>query len=252
MFTTRTHGFDGGRSGYAGASTVAVAEGVPADVTVTLTSAARLLGRVVIEQTRSGTSAPQSVTVAADPADGSPRLWAPRNLVLPAPPDWTFTLDGFSVGEYLIGVRTAAPWILRSAISGGRDYADEAFTTGAGALPDMVITVTDAGATIAGSVRTVSGSPTAPGGVIAFPANREYWTKFGLHPRRIKATPTGPDGRYQLPPLPAGEYYLLAVGARELRSWQEPGFFEAAASRATRVSVGWGESATMNLRWEPQ
>jgi hypothetical protein len=47
--------------------------------------------------------------------------------------------------------------------------------------------------------------------------------------------------------LPAGDYYVVAVPSGEVRSWQDAGFFEGAAGRATRVSLDWGDSVTRHL-----
>ena len=48
-------------------------------------------------------------------------------------------------------------------------------------------------------------------------------------------------------PMPAGEYYVVAVPAARRDAWRDPQFLEKLASVATRVTVGWGETKTQDL-----
>jgi len=47
--------------------------------------------------------------------------------------------------------------------------------------------------------------------------------------------------------LPAGDYFVIAIDPGHRLDWLESGFFAAAAPRATRVSVAWGETKSTSL-----
>jgi hypothetical protein len=80
-----------------------------------------------------------------------------------------------------------------------------------------------------------------------FPADQALWTNFGFNPTLIKTTLTDESGRFTLTPLPAGDYYVLAVPREQRRDWLEPGYFARAVGTATRVTLDWGDRKTMAL-----
>jgi hypothetical protein len=53
---------------------------------------------------------------------------------------------------------------------------------------------------------------------------------------------------YRMTGVPAGEYLVIALDPTSRDGWHAPGFFEAAASLATRVTLTWGTSSELNLR----
>jgi hypothetical protein len=55
-------------------------------------------------------------------------------------------------------------------------------------------------------------------------------------------------GTFKFSPQVAGDYLIVSVPANDIDAWQEPEFFKKAAARATRVTVGWGETKTVDLR----
>jgi hypothetical protein len=128
------------------------------------------------------------------------------------------------------------------------DYTNRPFDTTSGSdIADVVITIADKPATLSGVVRDRQGTAVREGAVILFPAERELWTRFGVNPPRIKvATYFGTRG-YQMTPVPAGEYYVIAVEPSHRNAWHDPQFFSAAAPLATRVTLAWGASTVQDL-----
>jgi hypothetical protein len=237
-----------GNPTYHGRTIVTVAEGTATDVSLTLQPIGAISGHVAFETTRSDTILPTFVSVSPIPADGSPRLPRSNTRAPTRAPDWPVHQEGLGLGAYVIRVNATQPWIVKSIMSGGRDYADTPIDMAAQpTLTDVVITLTDAAATLSGTVRSDT-APAADAGVLIFPVDRDGWTNYGTHPRRIRTVSVAPDGRYRVGLLPAGDYFVVAIGASDFTAWQEPEYLAQAAARATRVSLAWGGSITQDLR----
>ena len=55
------------------------------------------------------------------------------------------------------------------------------------------------------------------------------------------------DGSYTLQPLPAGEYYVVAVQEDQVGDWQDPALLQALSRVATTIRLLDGEQKTQNL-----
>ncbi len=175
----------------------------------------------------------------ADPTQGLPN----RSSLNPTLT--TFRIDGIFPGDYVLspaGVR------VKSIVWRGGDYVGRPFTIGeADAIDDVVVTLTTATNRITGQVIRES-DKAQPMAVIAFSADRKYWSAYGLSPARIASTLANGDGYYRIINLPAGEYLVSAVDASEADSWSIPGFLDRLVATATRCSIGWNDQRTVNLR----
>jgi len=100
---------------------------------------------------------------------------------------------------------------------------------------------------VSGAVRTNDGSPISGATVLVFPTDSSRWTDYGLLPADIRATTPAASGVFRLTTLPAGEYCVVAFDSARSRSWHEPGFFAQAQRAATRISLDWGKTATVDL-----
>ena len=97
-------------------------------------------------------------------------------------------------------------------------------------------------------MRDPAGSPATEAGVIVFPQEPDQWIGTGFNPRRILTARASSAGEFRVPALPAGAYYVAAVPIDRLDDWREPGFLLRAQSRAERVTIGWGEGGTRDVR----
>ena len=115
-----------------------------------------------------------------------------------------------------------------------------------GDLGDVVITVTDRVAVIEGTVQTDAAAGLHS--VIAFPADRQLWSAYGMSAPRFKTAPVKNDNSFKIPNIPAGDYLLVAVPATHSRRWHDPAFLDVAARVASRVTADWGKAASVTLK----
>jgi hypothetical protein len=161
-----------------------------------------------------------------------------------------FSVRGLATGEYWVDANFPAKpsIVVKSVIGPGGDLTERPLQIGRSAgISDVVITMTDRSAVLSGVVRDRDGVITNQASVTLFPADRSQWSHIGLNPPGIRSTVVlGKEG-YKFSRLRAGDY--LAVATTLSPSLGSPGarFFEAAAGRATRVTLGWGESTALNL-----
>ena len=215
------------------------------NVVLALHPAVSLSGHFVFQ----GTAPPPSFLLAtAESADARPSQGMLMNRISPQQSTDQFQIEGLLAGDYFLRVRPPDPWVVKSIVADGRDYAAKPFDAAAAHdYTDIVVTFTDKGATIAGSVRAAAGAPIDSAAVIIFPSDRAGWTHYGFSPDRIKSTIVNTGGTFRFADLPAGNYEVIAVDRSHLRAWQDPAFLEAAARQSTHVTVDWGETKSADL-----
>jgi hypothetical protein len=229
------------------------------NLTVALSPSVTISGRVVFAE-----GAPPEnlhLGLTAHTADGDLSLGQPRGSGVAAEGGMTFEVAGLVGGRYLLNAGRSlvfspasggvqgydGPLAMMSIMSGGRDVIDTGFDGSLGNdFDDVVLTLTTKVPTLAGVVRNAEGP--ASGVVIAFPVERERWVGYGLEPRRFRTAPSGLDGTYRVADLPQGEYFLVAVDAKDTNEWTNPKFLATAAPHATRVMLKWGASVTQDLK----
>jgi hypothetical protein len=234
---------------------VAVDAGGIDNLIVELVPTVAVRGRVVWESgepdpptfTRMTPSGPvrgraEALPVYADPADGNPALGMPRGEYTIATNE--FIVEGLKVGTYLLRI-VGAP-IVKSVVWNGRDHSERGFDASEGHDFDgVVVTVTDRTATLAGTVRREDGATASGATVLAFPADRARWARFGFAPARLRAVTADSSGRYSLG-VPAGEYFVVAVDAVPVDGWQDSAYLARAAIGANPIRVDWNETHTQD------
>lgn len=235
-----------------GRTTVTVTGRDVANVAVVLRGAGSIHGRVVIDidPRQKSESRPAYLPIRAEPADGDPRLGLPRvEGPTTNPQSDAFEIFGLQPGRYLLRANLPAPWAIKSIVVNGKDVTETPIDAANGeSFSNVVLTITNAGATINGAITDGQGQPSAGAAVLMFPTDPAAWTDFGLWPPRIRTTSASNTGAFTFAARPAGDYYVIALPAADIDAWQAPDFFKKAAPRATRVTVGWGETKTLDLR----
>ncbi|HYN06780.1 MAG TPA: hypothetical protein VES67_05285 [Vicinamibacterales bacterium] len=231
-----------GHEAYSGRLAVTVGPTDVSNLVVPMTRGVRISGRVVRED---GAPLSGRLTVGVEPANGDPVLAGPpADRMVARNPAGTFSIEGLQAGAYFLRV---TPSLVKSIVADG-DYTNRPFDTTSGSdITDVVITITDKPATLSGVVRDRQGTVIRQGAVIVFPVERELWARFGVEPPRIKMASYFGNRGYQIPFLPAGEYFVIALEASQPDAWHDPRFFAAAVPLATRVTLAWGAPAVQDL-----
>lgn len=217
------------------------------DVVVPLKSGSSMRGRIAWD----GDGQPPGPTaIVAEPAGGSAWLGMPQTAARASfDDDVRFAISGFLPGEYMLRVIGITPrHAVKSITIGGRDYSTRPIDASNGQdFDEVVVTYTDRIASITGSVQT-GGNDDVMLSVLAFPMEREQWTKYGLSAPRIKRAGVSNAGQYNIENIPAGRYYLIALDTNDANRWQDPAFLNDAAKGAATITVAWGEAKTQDLK----
>jgi hypothetical protein len=187
--------------------------------------------------------------VELEPADGAPQLGLPRSNPLDADVgEDRFLVPGLKAGEYVLRVASYGDrFSVKLIIVNGVDYTHRPIDASMlDAQSEVELVLTDQVNTVTGVVRNPSG-PTLDAAVIAFPVERDEWSRYGYSPVRIRATMVSGTTGYSMRGLPAGEYFLVAVDRTLMTAWQDPAFLERAAGQASRLTLEWGEAKVVDL-----
>ena len=110
-----------------------------------------------------------------------------------------FLIEGVLPGRYVIqagGVerRPKSPWILKSAMVGGRDVLDEPIDLGPGdEINDVRLTVTERISELSGSVADATDKPSRDDSVVVFSADRRHWWPGSRRTRVVRPDAKGLD-----------------------------------------------------------
>jgi hypothetical protein len=219
-------------------------------VVVRLRPAVAIRGHLVFEHDarQPETPRPGFISLRAEPANGDPRLGLPRQAGPPVDRSDDIEIPGLQPGRYLLRANLSPPWVLKSVVMNGKDVTDTPVDATGEQDLSAVVTITNAGATISGLVVDAQGQIAAGAAVVLFPADPARWSDFGITAFRIKSMSASSAGTFRFSPQPAGDYFVVSVPGHDIDAWQEPDFFKKAAARATRLTVGWGETKTVDLR----
>jgi hypothetical protein len=207
-------------------------------------------GRLVFESETGRPPPPagqmQGVTMNLTPMDG--RM---PNLLQMTTPDRAnaqgeFRTKGYQPGRYFFTPSGPGTWQVKSATVGGRDVYDAALEIRDAEVAGVVVTLTDRMAPMAGTVRAVGETDLSECVVQLVPADYRAWIDAGMNPRRSRSARATRAGAYTLPALPPGDYLAVAVERSAAGDLQDPGYVDALAKLATRVTVG-SEAVTLDL-----
>jgi hypothetical protein len=214
------------------------------DVVLPLRRAATFSGRFVWE---AGTDSPPPFprTVRLEPAGGDPTLGMPRGRA-PTTPAGEFEVPGLKAGRYILVVADAH---VKSVEWDGRDHTRRPFDATSGEdVSGVTVTLTTRSAIVSGTTRGAQDTRPDARGVIVFPEESEQWSDFGFSPARVKAVVADGHGAFRLDSLPDGDYLALCVALDRIDAWKDPELLAKLAPLATRVTLRWGETATIELR----
>jgi len=142
----------------------------------------------------------------------------------------------------------AQPWRLSRVVVNGLDAGDTGIDVPAnGTIDNVVVEMTNHTGEATGRVTDADGNVVRDCSVIVFAQDPVHWT---VQTRYISVARPGADDLYHARLLP-GDYYAFAMSDVEPNAWTDPEFLMLARERATKFSIGDGETKTMNLRLAP-
>jgi Carboxypeptidase regulatory-like domain len=187
------------------------------------------------------------MTATFDPADARPVVSA---TVVRGQFDNDGYLSSYQLppGRYYVRINgVPAGWTLKAAMLNGRDMSNEPVMLDRD-VSTLMVTFTDAPATLSGQVHDGSGVADTSATVLVFPADAAAWINYGAFPRRLREIRVGRDGHYRSAGLPPGDYLVVAIPDESTANWQDPAVLKALARSATSVVIAEGESRTLALR----
>jgi len=169
--------------------------------------------------------------------------------------DGSFQIDGVAAARYRITVsgRNTNPimtlpagWRLKSITGAGPDAADVPLDVNVGApAPNIVITLTSTTTELAGSLQDALGRPATTFTVIAFSVDQVFWTPES---RRIQVTRPDDSGRFSLPNLPAGEYFVAALTHVDDNEWRDRRFLQSLVGAGVAATIVDGQRTIQDLK----
>jgi hypothetical protein len=212
-----------------------------ANVEVRMKPAARIAGTVFFKDQ------PQpKATVVAESSDG--RLEVAR-VTGRTGDEGKFEIAGLLPGRYFL--RVSGTRVVRSISWNGREVSGMPVDVGDGQeLTAIVLSLSDDGAAISGTVLDNQNRLTPDAIVVHFPTNPDEWTNYGVVSDRLDRALVNSAGEYRITGLPAGEYFIAAARADDSSGgeWRAPSFLRALAARASRIRVEWGDVKTVPLK----
>ena len=108
------------------------------------------------------------------------------------------------------------------------------------------ITMTSQAAKLAVTAADAKGQPMSNCDVVVFTTDDSWW---GVSmPGHGSVGRSNEEGHYDSPPLLPGSYYVLAVNGLETFQASDPAFMDAMRSRAQRVTLAAGETASVQVK----
>jgi protocatechuate 3,4-dioxygenase beta subunit len=172
--------------------------------------------------------------------------------VAPATVDATGAFEFASVapGRYRMsasvpGSTATTGWQVLGAMKDGRDVLDLPLEVGSAPVRNIVVTFTDHGAELSGTILDATGHPAPEYFIVVFSSDRAFWTPQS---RRIQAKRPANDGRFTFTNLPPGNYQVAAVTDVEQGEWFDPSFLAALAPASIKLTIAEGEKKTQDIQ----
>ncbi len=137
-------------------------------------------------------------------------------------------------------------WMLKSVRLRGVDVTDSGVDVTPDAdLSEMEIVLTSRRSEISGLVTNARGEKVTNYTVIFFPRDRSRWQGAS---RYFGIARPDQEGRFKVRTLPPADYQAVAVEYVENGQWTDPDYLEGIQQSATNVTIGEGETKTLDLK----
>lgn len=204
-----------------------------------------LSGRIVAAASAATTLRPDAFRFVAVPRTPAPMMGPPaRPAAVQA--DLTFQFQASPGDVILRGAALQQGWMIKEIRLNGRDVTEGITVRPGRDVSGLEVEVTDRIPEISGVVTTANGELVHDYVAIFFPQDQELW-KIPGEGRTRMVTPDQ-DGRFKVRSLRPGMYYAAAVDSVETGQWMDPDYLATIQSRAVRLSLGDGETKSVDLK----
>jgi hypothetical protein len=165
--------------------------------------------------------------------------------------DASFKIEGVVPSKYRVAATAPASasgttWFLKSAVVAGRDTLDSALDVKPGEnVSDLVLTFGNRPTEISGRLLDRANQPAVGYTILVFSTDASTWTTGS---RRTKQARPAADGRFTIPNLPAGSYFMAALTDVDFADLSDSTFLEQVAASALRIELGDGEKKRQDLK----
>ena len=213
------------------------------NVSLRLQPAMTVSGRVMLEAGAPTAMSVSDVSFALIPVRETPALGV---TPVRSNSSGVFVFEGGPPGRYRLTPAGTTALDMKSAMSQGVDVLDALLDVRAGEdVSDLVVTLPARPTELLGRLETAAGVAAPDYFIVAFAADRQFWTPQS---RRIRQTRPANDGNFSIKGLPAGDYLLAALTDVERDEWFDPAFLAQLVPAAVRVRLSDGGATTQNLR----
>jgi len=141
---------------------------------------------------------------------------------------------------------TPSGWQLKAIWMNGLDVTDEGFDVSSQGVRGVEVQLTHHLQQVLGTVRDATGGPAKDYIVVVFTQDRTRW--LAPFNRYMAIGRPGDDSRFKVTNLPPGRYYAIALDGADASQWLDPDFLESLSQQAATLSLGPGDTATLDLR----
>ncbi len=203
-------------------------------------------GRIVVEPAAAQSLQPSMLRVMAQPTQSDTMMLGPMSGPSPVNDDVTFEVRT-RPGKMRIALVGSPPgWTIRTVRYRGIDVTDSGIDFKANEdVGDLEVELTNRVTDLSGLVTNSRGEPVKDYSVIVFPEDRDQWTPGS---RYMRSSRPDQDGRFKLPSLPPGRYYILALDYVDSGERTDPEFLDRVRAKATTVSISEGETKSVDLK----
>lgn len=207
-------------------------------------------GRIVVPPGAEQSFNPSTVRVVTGPVEPDQMMLGPGGGGR-INDDLTFELK-VPPGRSLIRLlaRTAGDWSTKAERLNSVDITDTGIDVRPGEdISGLEIDLTNQQTQITGAVSNGRGEAVKDYSVVVFARDRERWSL--PQSRYIRSGQADQDGRFKVTGLPAGDYYAVALDYVEPGEMNDPEFLDRVKERAITLSLGDGETKTLDLKLTP-
>ena len=156
-----------------------------------------------------------------------------------------FVTPSHPSGTYALRTHRMDGWRPESVSIAGARVDDGRVELGNGDLQAVTIRMINRVAALEGRVQAAAGTREA-GTVIVFSVDRRMWMNYANPDGRVQATLGDAEGRYRVPGLLPGEYFVASIAGNLPYNWRSAGYLSSRIPGATRVMLS-QEAMTLNL-----